>query len=91
LPNANERPPWATYVMFSMEISKSGELRNIGVSTHDNKDRVEIARSISSRFGEPQVLLPLANLEGSSLAWDTPQVHVRMTCWPAKCSMSFVS
>lgn len=91
LPNANERPPWAEFVSFSLGLSPSGVLQNIGVTTHDSTERVAISRSISARFGDPQVLLPLTDPSGSSLAWDTPKVHVRMICWPAKCTLSFVT
>lgn len=80
LPNSDSRPQWAVHVMFDAEISASGFLEALKVSTIDGlTDKVEIEKSIASRFSSPKISTIMMR-GATSATWDTNEAYIHMLC-----------
>lgn len=89
LPNPDARPEWATYAMFNATLGKTGELKVLGVETIDDKARLTIRDSISTRFGPPSQTTLQATGPGST-TWARNDIYITMLC-STKCVVSFRS
>ena len=79
LPNSKDRPDWAAHAMFQIIQDKDGRVQELKVQTFSSKNRIQIAESISMRFGKPYED-ELRRSDVAWAAWRSPQGHVEMRC-----------
>lgn len=80
LPNAENRPKWAAYATFEVQITRQGVVDKLSAKVHSTRNLTEIQESIVGRFGpsttstnSPKVI---------SQTWARPDVHVKLLCSP---------
>ena len=79
LPNPKERPEWAAHVMFRISVDKDARVQELKVNTLNSQDRIQIAESISKRFGKP-FEDELRRSDISWASWRSTEGHVEMRC-----------
>ncbi len=89
IPTADRLPLWASQARFEFTLSRDGVLDDIKVSTANAEDKLEILKSISSRFGTPQYNAQ-PQPGRSSATWNRPDVYIEMRCGDS-CQVDFRS
>jgi hypothetical protein len=88
-PNTDALPEWAAYASFTLSLTKSRVIESVSVETIDARDKNNIAKSISTRFGAPKS----QSLNRTDLAiadWVAAGVSVNLMC-ADKCQIIFRS
>ena len=79
LPNAEERPEWAAHGMFEIIQDKDGRVQELKVNTLGSKNKIQIAQSISQRFGKA-IQDELRRSDISWASWRSTEGYVEMRC-----------
>ncbi len=89
MPRMDRLPLWASHARFEFTLSRDGVLEDITVRTANAEDKLEILKSISSRFGTP-LYNPQPKPGMSSVTWTRPDISIDMRCGD-NCQVDFRS
>lgn len=79
LPNSEERPEWAEHAVFQISLDKDARVQELIVNTFSPENRIQIAESISIRFGKP-IRDELRRRDVSWASWRSSEAYVEMLC-----------
>lgn len=79
LPNPGGRPEWAAHAMFHLQLDRHNRVSVIKVETFHADNRLEIAESISRRFGKP-ARDELWRTDVAWANWRSPQGYAELRC-----------
>jgi hypothetical protein len=79
LPGAKERPDWAANAMFQISQDKEGRVQELKINTFSPQNRIQVAESISGRFGKP-VQDELRKIDIAWATWRSREGVVEMRC-----------
>lgn len=96
LPNEDSLPAWAAYGSMSMRFSKEGMLDEITVTSRKSKSElqsiaIEIAQSITARFGSPSRANLLKGSSQYTAEWPRSDLHIGLSCLVSRCTATFTS
>jgi len=87
LPFPDRRPAWAAYGLFQLHIDKADRVQEVKANIFKASARLQIAESISARFGTPKEI-QLNKPDAGWASWKTDSAYIEMRC-TSECWVEF--